>query len=107
MLFDFTNLVQPMEIDEEVVNRKRKCAGDMQSSLIRRDKSLVPKKRRRFSQEDVVMAEPLSSIWQQVDIPRIIEEPCRLIRGRPQFIFPKFVFLCQEPDDHESMELEE
>ncbi len=95
-----------MEIDEEVVNRKRKCAGDPQSSLIRRDKSLMPTKRRRFTQEDVVMAD-LSSIWQQVDIPRIIDEPCRLIRGRPQFIFPKFVFLGQEPDDHESMELEE
>jgi hypothetical protein len=97
-----------MEIDEEVASRKRKCAGDMQSSLIRRDKSLMPKKRRRFTQEDddIVMVD-LSSIWQSVDIPRIVKEPCRLIRGRPQFIFPKFVFLGQEPDDHESMELEE
>ncbi len=97
-----------MEIDEEVASRKRKCAGDMQSSLIRRDKSLMPKKRRRFTQEDddVIMADALHSIWFQVDIPRIIKEPCRLIRGRPQFIFPKFVFLGQEPDDHESMELE-
>jgi hypothetical protein len=93
-----------MEIDEEVVSRKRKCAGDPQSSLIRRDKDVMPKKRRRFAQEDVVMAE--LSIWQLVDIPRIIK-PCRLVRGRPQFIFPKFVFLGQEPDDHESMELEE
>ena len=97
-----------MEIDEEVASRKRKCAGDMQSSLIRRDKSLMPKKRRRFTQEDadIVMVD-LSSIWQSVDIPRIVKEPCRLVRGRPQFIFPKFVFLGQEPDDHESMELEE
>jgi hypothetical protein len=97
-----------MEIDEEVASRKRKCAGDMQSSLIRRDKSLMPKKRRRFTQEDddIVMVD-LSSIWQSVDIPRIVKEPCRLIRGRPQFIFPKFVFLGQEPDDHESMDLEE
>jgi hypothetical protein len=97
-----------MEIDEEVASRTRKCAGDMQSSLIRRDKSLMPKKRRRFTQEDddIVMVD-LSSIWQSVDIPRIVKEPCRLIRGRPQFIFPKFVFLGQEPDDHESMELEE
>jgi hypothetical protein len=98
-----------MEIDEEVVSRKRKCAGDPQSSLIRRDKCVMPKKRRRFAQEDddVIMADALHSIWFQVDIPRIIKEPCRLIRGRPQFIFPKFVFLGQEPDDHESMELEE
>ena len=97
-----------MEIDEEVASRKRKCAGDMQSSLIRRDKSLMPKKRRRFTQEDddIVMVD-LSSIWQSVDIPRIVKEPCRLVRGRPQFIFPKFVFLGQEPDDHESMDLEE
>ena len=97
-----------MEIDEEVASRKRKCAGDMQSSLIRRDKSSMPKKRRRFTQEDddIVMVD-LSSIWQSVDIPRIVKEPCRLVRGRPQFIFPKFVFLGQEPDDHESMELEE
>ena len=65
-----------MEIDEEVASRKRKCAGDMQSSLIRRDKSLMPKKRRRFTQEDddVIMADALHSIWFQVDIPRIIKE---------------------------------
>ena len=96
-----------MEIDEEVVSRKRKCAGDAQSSLLRRDKDVMPKKRRRFDRQDVVMDEPLSSIWQQVDIPRIIDEPCQLIRGRPQLIFPKFVFLGQQPDDHESMDLEE